>query len=162
MAGSTYQETQIFSIYQIYERENKFGKGYSPGSVLMTGTNVYALPKLKIDLSYHNFVKDNAFESKVKFPPRGTPISMVVHYCENHSMSYVYQSTKDSPCNRALTARNITNVWILSILKNSTEIQQVMEAISNQHITVRYNRIHDITARREKYFIKIFKKNYPY
>ena len=32
------------------ERNNKFGKGSSPGSVLMIGTNITTLPTLKIDL----------------------------------------------------------------------------------------------------------------
>ena len=49
------------------EHKNKFAKGWSPGSELMIGTNITTLPKLKIDLSDHFFIKDDIFEVKYQF-----------------------------------------------------------------------------------------------
>ena len=45
------------------------------------------LPKLKLYLSYHPFIKYDIFEVTVNFPSRG-------QYCENHNMPYIYQSKK--------------------------------------------------------------------
>ena len=59
------------------EHNNIFGKGWSPGSKLMLGTNISALPTLKIDLSDHSFIKYDIFEVNVNFTPRGTPIGIV-------------------------------------------------------------------------------------
>ena len=47
------------------EHKHKFGKGLSPGSELMTGTNVSTLPKLNIDISDHPFIKYDIFEFNV-------------------------------------------------------------------------------------------------
>ena len=88
---------------------------WSPGSELTLGKNNSTPTKLKIDLSYHPFIKNDIFEVNVNFSPRETLIGIVTQYCEHHNMSYIYQSTNNSPCNHALTARNRTNDWILSI-----------------------------------------------
>ena len=47
--------------YLPYEHNNKFGKGWSPGSELMIGKNTYTLPTLKIDLSDNLFIKGDIF-----------------------------------------------------------------------------------------------------
>ena len=59
------------------EHKNKFGKGWSPGSELMLGTNISTLPTLKSDLSYNPFIKDYIFEGNVNFTPMGTPIDTI-------------------------------------------------------------------------------------
>ena len=63
------------------EHNNKFVKVWSPGSIFMTRTNVYALTTLNNYISDHPFIKDGVFEATVNFPPRGIPISIIVHYC---------------------------------------------------------------------------------
>ena len=73
------------------ERNNKLGKVWSPGSELMLGTNIFALPTFIIDPSDHLFIKYDIFEGNVNFPPRGTPSSIVTQYCEHHNMSYISQ-----------------------------------------------------------------------
>ena len=113
----------------------------------MTGTHISMLTMIKIDISDNPFIKDDIFEATVIFLPRGTPVGMVFHYCENHNMSYFYQSKKYIPWNRAFFERKITNVWILSIgRKEPKKVQQVMEASSIQHITVICRRIQGIIA----------------
>ena len=91
---------------------------------MITGTNVSAFSMLKVGLSDHPFAKDDIFGATVKFPPRGTPIGMVAHYCDNHKTSYVYQSTKNTPRNILLPARNKTNAWILIIIRKETPTVQ--------------------------------------
>ena len=59
------------------EHKNKFGKGWSPGSELISGTNNSTLPTFKIDNSDHPFIKDDIFEVTVNLSPRGTPIGTV-------------------------------------------------------------------------------------
>ena len=71
------------------EHNNKFGKEWSLGYELMTGTNMFTLPTLKIDLSDHLFIKDYIFEVHINFAPRGTPIGIVSQYFEHHNMSYI-------------------------------------------------------------------------
>ena len=56
MVGPTHQETQIFSSEVFDKHSNKFGKGWSPGSELMLGTNTTTLPTLKIDLSDNTLI----------------------------------------------------------------------------------------------------------
>ena len=51
MVGATQQETEILFIWKNYEQNDKFGKGWSQSSELMTGTNIYSLPTPKKDLS---------------------------------------------------------------------------------------------------------------
>ena len=46
---------------KIAEHNNKFGKRWSPGSELITGANFSTLPTVKIDPSYHPFIKDDLF-----------------------------------------------------------------------------------------------------
>ena len=43
------------------DHNNKFGKGWSPGSEFMIGTNISILPTLKLDLSDHTFIKYDIF-----------------------------------------------------------------------------------------------------
>ena len=49
----------------------------SPGSELMTGTNISNLPKIKITLSDFPFVKYYKFEINVNFPPIDSPTGIV-------------------------------------------------------------------------------------
>ena len=132
------------------EHNNKFGKGWSPGSKLMLGTNISTLKKLKTDLSDDPFIKDDIFEVNVNFPPRYTPIVIVAQYCEHHNISYTSLSTNHIPCNHAFPDRNRTNFWILRIFrKETTTVQQVLEAIPSQQLAVKFNKLHVITARRD-------------
>ena len=55
------------------EHNNKYGKLWSTGSELTTGTNVSSLPTLKNDLSDYPFIKYDLIEVNVTFRPRGTP-----------------------------------------------------------------------------------------
>ena len=71
------------------EHNNKFGKGCSPGSKLMLGTNISTIPTLKIDPSDHPLIKDYIFESNVNFPPGGNTIEISTQYCEHHNISYI-------------------------------------------------------------------------
>ena len=96
----------------------------------MFGKNTSILPTFKNDLSDNPFIKDNIFEGDVNFPPRVTPIDIIIQYCEHCTMSYIPQSENNIPCNHIFTARNKTNVWILSIgRKEPTSLQQVLESI---------------------------------
>ena len=91
----------------------------------------------------------------VNFPPRVTPIVIVTRYCENHNMSYMYQSENNRPWNHAFPDRKGTNVWILIIVKKEpTTVQQVLEAISIQQSTEKFNRVHVIISRRDKDIIR--------
>ena len=83
--------------------------------------NISTLPTLKIDLSDYPFIKDDIFGVNVSFTPRGTPIGIVTQYCEYHNMSYISQSTNNSPWNNTLPSRNRTNFWILSMAENSQQ-----------------------------------------
>ena len=73
------------------EYNTKFWKGWSPASELMLVTNTSTPPILKIDLSYHPFIKDDIFEVNINFPPRFTTIGIVTQYCEHQNMSYISQ-----------------------------------------------------------------------
>ena len=57
------------SSVKLDEHNNKFGKGFSPGSELLLGTNISTPPTLKIDLSDHPFIRYDIFEGNVSFPP---------------------------------------------------------------------------------------------
>ena len=81
----------------------------------MLGTNNSSLKILKPDISYHPFIKDDIFEVNVNFPPRGTPIGIVLQYSEHHNMSYTSQSANNIPWNHAFLDINRTNFWILII-----------------------------------------------
>ena len=59
------------------DHNNKFGKLWSPCSELTLGTNTSTLPKLKIDLSDHPFIKDDIFEVNGNLPQRYTTIGIV-------------------------------------------------------------------------------------
>ena len=80
------KKIQYFPSAKFNAHNSKFGKGWSPGSTLMTRENISALPTLNIDLSDHHFIKYDIFEVIVKFPPMGTPSGMVVHYYDNDNM----------------------------------------------------------------------------
>ena len=136
------------------EHNHNFEKVWSPGSELMLDTTTSTLPTLKIDLSYHPFIKDSIFEGNVNFPPRGTPICITTQYYEHHNMSYISQSENNSPCNHAFPDRNRINVCILVIgIKEPTSAHQFLESISSQKLTGKCNRVHVITAFRGKYII---------
>ena len=94
----------------IIEQNDKLGKLLLPSSELMNGTHVSTLPTLKIFLSDHPLVKYDRFEVTVTYPQRGTPISIVAHYCKHHKMLYISQSTKNIPWNHDLPDTNRTNV----------------------------------------------------
>ena len=52
---------KYFSSAKFDQQKNKFGKGWSPGSETMLGTNISTLPTLKIDISDHQFIKYDIF-----------------------------------------------------------------------------------------------------
>ena len=83
------KKLKYFSYENFDDRNNIFGKGWSPGSELMLSTNTSTLLILKIDLSDHLFIKDYIFEVHINFAPRGTPIGIVSQYFEHHNMSYI-------------------------------------------------------------------------
>ena len=121
----------------------------------MFGTNTSTFPTFKIDLSDHLFIKDYIFKVDVDLPPRGTPIVIVTQYCEHYNMSYISQSTNNSPWNYFLPSRNGTNVFILVVgRKEPTKVQQFLEAISSQKLTVKLDRVHVITTRIDKEIIR--------
>ena len=103
------------------EHNNKFGKLWSPSSTLMNGTSFFALPTIKMYLSYHPFIKDDIFESTVKFPPRGTTIGIVDQYCEHHNMYYVSKSNNNRQWNQNLPTGNRNNACIIIIGKKSNK-----------------------------------------
>ena len=106
----------------------------------MLGKNISTLPTLKTELLDHPFIKYYIFEVNVNFPPKGTPIGIVTQYCKHHNISYISQSENSSPWNHECPDRNRTNVWILSIgRKEPTPVQQVLEVISSQQLTGKYN-----------------------
>ena len=75
-----YPHTKILkccSYAKFDEHNNKYGKGWSPGSELMLGTNISTLTTLTIDLSDYPFIKYDIFEGNVNFPPRSTLIGIV-------------------------------------------------------------------------------------
>ena len=70
-------------------------------------------------------------------------------------MSYISQSTNNSPWNHDFTAKNRTNVCILRIgIKKSTTVQQVLEYISIQQLTRKFNIVHVITYIRDKNIVR--------
>ena len=109
------KELKYCSYTKFYEHNNKFGKLWSPSSELILGTNNFTLPTLKIYPSDHPFIKDDIFEVRVNFPPRGTHIVIVAQYCEHNNMSYISQSENNIPWNHAFLDINRANVWILII-----------------------------------------------
>ena len=68
----------------------------------MTGTHISMLTMIKIDISDNPFIKDDIFEATVFFSPRGTPVVMVFHYCENHNMSYFLPVKKIYPMEQSI------------------------------------------------------------
>ena len=71
------KKPKYISSAKFDEHHSKFGKGWSPGSELMLGTNTFTLSKLKVELSDYPFIKDDIFEVNVNFQPRFTPIVIV-------------------------------------------------------------------------------------
>ena len=119
--------------------------------------NYFHPSNIKIDLSYHPFIKYDIFEVAVTFPPIGTPIGNIALYGDHRNMYYISQATNNIPCNRAFTKINRTNVWILSVgRKKPTTVKQVLESILSKNITGKFNRVHIITYRRDK---NIFRTN---
>ena len=54
-----------------------------------------------------------------------------------------------------ISSQKQENIWILGIyIKEPTSSRQVQEAISSQQLTGKLNRLHSITARRDKYIIR--------
>ena len=105
---------KCFSSAKFDYHNNKFVNGLSTGYELITGKKI-PLSNIKINLSFHPFIKDDIFEVTVIFPPIVTYIGIVDQYCERHNMSYIPQSTNNSPWNHDSPTRNRTNVWILRI-----------------------------------------------
>ena len=79
------KKLKYFSSAKFDERNNRSGKGCSPGSELMLVANTSSPPTLKIDLSDHPFIKYEIFEVNVNSPPIGTPIVIVAQYCGHHN-----------------------------------------------------------------------------
>ena len=116
--------------------------------------NISTLPTLKIDLLNHIFIKDDIFGVNVNFPQSVPHIGIVIQYCEHHNMSYISQSLNNIPWSHAFTARNRNNAWMIITGRNQpTTFQQVLEAISGQQLTGKFNRIYAITSHRDKYII---------
>ena len=121
----------------------------------MLNINTSTLLTLKIDLSYHPFIKYDIFEVDVHFPPRVTPIGIVTQYYEYHNMSYIYQSKNDSPCNHVFPDIQRNYVWILRTgRKEPTTPQKVLESISSHQLTGKCNMVHVITYHRDKDMIR--------
>ena len=78
MVATPHQETKILVIQNFDKHTNTFGKGWLPGSGLITGTRISTLTTLKLDLSNHPFIKDDIFEVTVNSSPRGNPIGIIV------------------------------------------------------------------------------------
>ena len=63
-------------------------------------------------------------------------------------MSYITRSINNIPWNNYFLGTNKTDVWILSIdRKESTTVQNVLEAILSQKLTVKWKGIQVITSR---------------
>ena len=123
----------------------------------MNGTNMYDLPTLKNYLLDHSLIKYEISEVTVKYSPRCTHIGIIYQYYDNNNISYVPQSTNNSPWNWTFPEINRTNVWIIIIwIKEPTSSKKVMESISVPYITFRWNIIHFITSHRNK---NIFRTN---
>ena len=139
------KKLKYFSSAKFDEYKNKFGKGWSPRSELMTGTNISTFPISKIYLSDHHFIKDIIFEVNVNLPPRGTPISIIAQYCEHNNISYTDQSTNNIPWDHDFLEINRANFGILStVRKEPTAAQKVLEDISSKQITGKSNRVNVI------------------
>ena len=65
----------------------------------MLDANTSTLPTLKIYPSDHPFIKDDIVEVSLYLTPRGTPIGIVVQFCEHHNVSYISQSINNNPWN---------------------------------------------------------------
>ena len=70
------KKLKYFSSAKFDEYNNKFFKGWSPGSEPMLGTNISTLPKFRIYLSDHPFIKDDIFEVDINFLPRGLQLAL--------------------------------------------------------------------------------------
>ena len=81
------KKLKYYSSAEFDENNNKFGKGWSPGFELRIGINIFTLPTLKIDLSYHYFIKYDIFEVNVNLIPGGTTTGIVTQYFEHKNMS---------------------------------------------------------------------------
>ena len=97
MVGSTCKKLNYCSSEKFDKYNNKFVKGWSPGSNLLNVTDTSSLPTIKMDISYQPFIKDDIFEATVYFPPRGTPIVIINCYCEHHNMTNISQSNNNIP-----------------------------------------------------------------
>ena len=71
-------------------------------------------------------------------------------------MSYISQSTNNSPWNYAFPARHRNNVWILIIGKKNKNSPTSLVAISSQKLTGKCNKVHEVTACRNKEIIRKF------
>ena len=110
---------------------------------------------IKIVLSDHPFIKYYIFEVSVHFSPRVTPLGIVTQYCKHHNMSYISQLTNNSPWNHAFSDRNSTNIWILKNgIKKTKIVDEALEAILSKQLIEKFNRVHIITACRDKYIIR--------
>ena len=133
------------------ENNNKFGRGWSPGSVIILGTNTYALPKLKIYLSDNLLIKYDIFEVNANLPPRGIPIGIVAQYYEYHNMSYTSQSKNNIPRNHAFQAIKYKYIWILILgIKELELYQKDLEDISSKQLTGKCKKVHVIKSRRDQ------------
>ena len=131
------RKIKYFSYAKFDKNNNKFGKGWYPGSNMLKVTDISDLPTVKIDLYYHPLIKDDIFEATVAFPKRGTPICIITYYCEHYKTTYIYQSNNNIPWNIAFPSRQRTNNWIISIgIKEPTTVQQVIEAVPSNQQTV--------------------------
>ena len=78
------------------EHNNKFGKGWLPGSELMNGMNIFTLSKFKIDPSDQAFIKDDIFEVNAIFHQE-VLILELLHHTLNIITCHIYLSQKQYP-----------------------------------------------------------------
>ena len=91
MVVYTHKETYVLPICKNDEHNNKFSKGWFPGSKKLNGKEISNLPTIGIYLSDQPFNIEDIFVAIVTFSPRGTPIGIMNYYCENNNMNYITQ-----------------------------------------------------------------------
>ena len=106
---------------------------------------------IRIDLYDHPFIKYDIYESTVTLTSRGNPNVIIKYYCDHNNMTYVTQSNNNNPLDIDLPARKRANAWILCIVrKDPTTVQQVVEDVSSQQLTEKYNKFHVIPFQIDK------------
>ena len=145
------KKLKYFLSAEFDEHNNKFGKGWSPGSELMTGTNISSLKKLKL-ISHITPLSNMVYLKSLLIYHQQLLLLVSLKNTVKITTCYIYPSQqKNRSWNRGFTAQNRTNVWVLIIcIKEPETAQQVLEAISSQQSTGKFNRVNVITSCRHK------------